>query len=200
MDWTRIQKEQREWAERNFGPRNVQDPLMGLIEETGELAHALLKRRQNIRGEEAEHIAAARDAVGDVTIYLLDYCTARDLAVGPVVDAAYARNPYRERALRGDGRMTEFDALCHLSYAIGVEAERSMRHGATLYETDGMGLPGIHTEDERRTTDVANIFGGLMDVCCVLGWNFEQVVLETWLEVQKRDWRRDPSKGVSADA
>jgi NTP pyrophosphatase (non-canonical NTP hydrolase) len=50
------------------------DPLIGLVEEVGELAHAHLKQKQKIRGTYKEHQAAKIDAIGDIMIYLADYC------------------------------------------------------------------------------------------------------------------------------
>ena len=70
-----IAEEHRKWAEYNFGKnRAYEDPLMGIVEEVGELHHALLKQRQGIRGEYIEHLLEVRDAVGDITLYLMDFC------------------------------------------------------------------------------------------------------------------------------
>ena len=63
-----------EWGEANFGattPENVSDPALGFLEEIGELTHAILKKKQGIRGTPEEHNAAARDALGDMGIFLL---------------------------------------------------------------------------------------------------------------------------------
>lgn len=49
-------------------------PLLGVSEEVGELCHAHLKAEQKIRGEELKHIEDKIDAIGDIIIYLLDYC------------------------------------------------------------------------------------------------------------------------------
>lgn len=70
-----IAEEHKQWAEKNFGTnRPYQDPLMGLVEEVGELHHALLKQRQGIRGEYLKHLLEVCDAVGDITLYLMDFC------------------------------------------------------------------------------------------------------------------------------
>ena len=70
------QREQVEWVKHNFGERPSWQPLLGAVEELGELAHAHLKQEQGIRLHE-DHEANAKDAVADVTIYLLDYCSSR---------------------------------------------------------------------------------------------------------------------------
>lgn len=77
LNLAELQKENRVWAERNFGCVPWWQPLMGLSEELGELNHALLKQEQGIRGNWGEHEAKAQDAVGDMVIYLLDLCNKR---------------------------------------------------------------------------------------------------------------------------
>lgn len=69
-----LQTAQSVWVAHNFPNENPHSPLLGLTEEVGELAHAHLKREQKIRGTEAEHQAAAADAIGDIVIYLASYC------------------------------------------------------------------------------------------------------------------------------
>lgn len=68
-----LQKEIKEWADKNFGDRFCHQPLLGAVEEIGELAHAHLKEEQNIRMNE-NHVENKMDAIGDVVIYLIDYC------------------------------------------------------------------------------------------------------------------------------
>lgn len=69
-----IQEEQKIWAEKNFPNNPSYAPLLGVVEEVGELSHAYLKRLQNIRGTEDEHIAKMKDAIGDITIFLINFC------------------------------------------------------------------------------------------------------------------------------
>jgi NTP pyrophosphatase (non-canonical NTP hydrolase) len=69
-----MQREQSEWTAHNFPNKKPHHPLIGAMEELGELAHAHLKAEQGIRGTPEEHHAAKEDAIADVIIYLLDYC------------------------------------------------------------------------------------------------------------------------------
>lgn len=71
-----LQKQQAPWVEHNFPGREAYYPLLGAVEELGELAHSHLKMIQGIRGTKEEHLAKAKDAVADVVIFLSDYCTA----------------------------------------------------------------------------------------------------------------------------
>ena len=75
LTFKQLQQEQKEWADRNFPNSKNYHPLLGVVEEVGELSHSHLKREQGIRGTEEEHIEEARDAIGDIVIYLSDYCS-----------------------------------------------------------------------------------------------------------------------------
>ena len=70
-----VQSELKDWVEYNFGGRPTYHPLLGVVEEVGELSHAFLKMEQGIRVEE-NHEENIRDAIGDILIYLLDFCNA----------------------------------------------------------------------------------------------------------------------------
>lgn len=70
----KIQEEQAAWAKHNFGEQIANNQFLGVVEEVGELSHALLKRTQGIRVNE-DHDANVKDAVGDIIIYLANLCT-----------------------------------------------------------------------------------------------------------------------------
>lgn len=78
MNLEQMQIDHEKWALKNFGRAfTAHTQFLGMVEELGELAHAVLKGRQGIRGTPEEHEAAAKDAVGDLLIFLMGYCTAR---------------------------------------------------------------------------------------------------------------------------
>jgi NTP pyrophosphatase (non-canonical NTP hydrolase) len=88
-EWSlaQMQEEQRPWVKHNFNPQSCDVcgrsddhyPFLGLVEELGELAHAVLKAAQKIRGSEEKHREEAEDAVGDLVIYLADFCSRHDI-------------------------------------------------------------------------------------------------------------------------
>lgn len=56
-----------------------QTPLLmalGVCEEAGEVAHAMLKREQGVRGYDDDEYfhAQLRDAIGDTGVYLMELC------------------------------------------------------------------------------------------------------------------------------
>lgn len=73
-----LQEEQAPWSKKNFGDRPSWQPLLGLVEEVGELDEAL----------EAKDEAEIRDAIADITIYMADFCT----ALGFDLEALHARS------------------------------------------------------------------------------------------------------------
>lgn len=109
-DLRRLEQEVGEWAEENFGDRDQirrsinergkrRKPgadigalfcTLGVNEEAGELTHSVLKQAQGIReddpgvGREAE-----MDAVGDIIVYLADFCYRRGYDLGECVESAW---------------------------------------------------------------------------------------------------------------
>lgn len=90
IDIQQIQQEQKAWSERNFGGKHGTGyrPLLGVMEEVGELAHAHLKAEQGIRTNQ-DHEAARVDAVGDILIYLLDYCNGFNIDMGECLEMTW---------------------------------------------------------------------------------------------------------------
>ena len=65
------QNELNNWQKRNFGVSQVEDMVLGMAEEVGELAHLVLKRKQGIReasrgGDFKDEIA---DAFADAVVF-----------------------------------------------------------------------------------------------------------------------------------
>lgn len=73
-----LQEESLEWTNRNFPVSKPHRPLLGVIEEVGELSHAHLKMEQGIRENEG-HFEKKVDAIGDIVIFLADYCNRNDI-------------------------------------------------------------------------------------------------------------------------
>lgn len=80
-----FQKELHKWKMQNFADSTGRDQFLGVVEEVGELSHALLKMKQGIRGSEEQHIAEAKDAVGDILIYMFNMCSEFGWDVGPIL-------------------------------------------------------------------------------------------------------------------
>lgn len=75
----RLQAEVYVWSLKNFPDKKQYQPLLGVAEEVGELCHAHLKTEQGIRGDAKKHYDDSVDAVGDIIIYLADYCAQNNI-------------------------------------------------------------------------------------------------------------------------
>lgn len=92
-----FQREQAEWLARQpFAAGPSWHPLLGVVEEVGELSHAYLKRAQGIRGDDQTHEAKAKDAVGDVLIYLADFCSRMDFDLQQILDETWGAVKQRD--------------------------------------------------------------------------------------------------------
>lgn len=91
MNLAYLQSERRKWAQKNFPHATAEDHLIGAMEELGELAHANLKGRMKVRAgvNDGELVAAERDAIGDIIIYLTGYCTDRGFSIAECVERAW---------------------------------------------------------------------------------------------------------------
>jgi NTP pyrophosphatase (non-canonical NTP hydrolase) len=76
MNLEQLQKEGWDWVKHNFPNGKPYQPLLGVAEEVGELCHAHLKMEQGIRNSYSED---KEDAVGDIIIYLADYCNRNNI-------------------------------------------------------------------------------------------------------------------------
>lgn len=70
-----MQQDRNAWVAYNFPDTPKDDSFYGMVEELGELAHHMLKRRQSIRGDGVDHEAEIRDACADLFIFMLGIAT-----------------------------------------------------------------------------------------------------------------------------
>lgn len=107
LTFEQLQNEVAEWANRNFGNKEKIDlnkdgtrpawhPLLGVSEEAGELCHAYLKMQQKIRGGTEVHIDEARDAVGDIMIYLADFCALMGFDMQEIIEDTWGQVQKRD--------------------------------------------------------------------------------------------------------
>ena len=90
MDLAALQDQHAVWVNKNFPNQNPLDGFLGVVEEVGEMSHAILKRSQGIRGDEEMHDAAIEDAIGDIVIFLASYCNTNRISLDRCVSKAWA--------------------------------------------------------------------------------------------------------------
>lgn len=77
MDLSTLQEELHEWRMRNFPDCTASQQFMGMVEEMGEIAHAILKHEQGIRTMDNfnQTSIAIKDGVADLTIFMMGLCS-----------------------------------------------------------------------------------------------------------------------------
>lgn len=80
-DLNAIQDELALWHARNFPNSSPENMLIGTMEELGELAHANLKSRE--LGKDLT--AKERDAIGDIVVFLMEYCNMREFCMADII-------------------------------------------------------------------------------------------------------------------
>lgn len=96
MNFRQLQLEHRGWIAYNFPSRESYYHLLGAVEELGELAHAHLKGLEQVRGTAQEHEAKAKDAIGDVIIFLAGYCSDRGFDLQEIVETTWQEVKMRD--------------------------------------------------------------------------------------------------------
>ena len=81
---TEVQSEHKDWHKHNFSEVPFWMPVFGMIEELGELAHALLKQVQGVRTNE-DHDENIKDAIGDLLIFTIGLSNSLDLDLRSVL-------------------------------------------------------------------------------------------------------------------
>lgn len=109
LTFGRLQKQAAEWADRQYLSGIPHQSLLGVVEEHGELAeallgqmlvgkvaHAQLKTEDGIRGSAEEHAANAQDAIGDLTVFLSRFCERRGWDYQQIVEQTWAKVSQRD--------------------------------------------------------------------------------------------------------
>jgi NTP pyrophosphatase (non-canonical NTP hydrolase) len=125
-----LQEESQRWREHSF-PAEHRTPelqVLGVSEECGELAHAVLKMKQGIRGTDEDHLFEAADAVGDIVIYLAGVCSSLGLDLHACVSAAWWQVASRDWSVnKQDGRDESVAQATERSEAQPIKPVRRVR-------------------------------------------------------------------------
>lgn len=84
-----LQADHKKWLDHNFPNQDPLDGFLGIVEEVGEIAHSILKRKQGIRGTDAEHTEAIKDGLGDVFIFMMSYCNSNHLDLAEIIEQTW---------------------------------------------------------------------------------------------------------------
>lgn len=182
--WKRLQDEVGRWAQKNFPGAPAHHPVLGLIEELGELAHAHLKTAQGIRGSAEEHALAAKDAIADSVIYFMDVCARYGLVAEEVLRSKTPEEFQATFSIPPPRRQEIFYASKHLA-AMADVLERSELEGRQVL-----------TLRSSAKISALSYMSGLAAYCTQRGWSLQNIVDETWLKVRQRDWTKNKADGL----
>lgn len=90
MDFKTLQKEQKEWSDRNFKTHKVDHAFKGIIEEIGEMSHAMLKQEQGIRGTILYHEDKMQDAWADILIYMMEFANNKGWDADGIIELVWS--------------------------------------------------------------------------------------------------------------
>jgi hypothetical protein len=183
--WQSYQARRNKWVAHNFPNDNPKDEalasLMGIIEEVGELAHAHLKQRQNIRGNPAKHVADAKDAVGDATVYLWGVTAATKATFDKYFWECVSSHKARHRKDLTVGSDTDASILGIGGAANSVKMlVEAFCRGDTAWSSEYV---------------TSKLVAELWVYCEQRGWDYNDIVEKTWNHVEPRDWIRWPKSG-----
>lgn len=178
------------WAKNNF---TYMDKIgYGMVEELGEYCHEILKSKQQIRRhalkggvKDKDKAAVAfqqkhrdfaldanlKDCLADGMIFTLHWTETMETFISFEETEAYVRNfqDYNEN-----------DAIAMLLQCL------SCIFRLAAEEHDPNVLP--RTEAQRT-------FNNFALIAKVRGWNWFEILCDTWTEVRKRDWQKYPTDG-----
>lgn len=161
--FSEIQIEVGEWSSNNFPGQPDVNPLLGSIEEVGELAECI-----NFESTPSE---SELDAVGDILVYLADFCSIRGL------------DYQKSYEMSQNVELDTSDFFQEWSIAIG-RLNRSVlkqRQGIRL-EEDRVG-----TEAEQKA--LAKILSAIENLANERGYSIEEAIKFAWYdEVSDREW------------
>jgi NTP pyrophosphatase (non-canonical NTP hydrolase) len=171
-----IQADQIEWSIRNFGQQPPHRPMLGIIEELCELEEAQL-------GDADETTEAnVLDAVGDVAIYMLDYCGKRGWSMQELWNAR-ACPEWLDNFVMGD----ENDGSPYFAPFI-----RRLAHSQLKGEQNIRGGTGKH--DGLLKATLSSVLWTLEGICeAYYKRDFLRVLEDVWLKVRQRDWVNNPN-------
>lgn len=179
---SKLQEEQALWSARNFGDQSSEMALLGLVEEVGELAHAVLKREQGIRTNEKLD-AKLKDAIGDIVIYAADYATRENISLVRSFETLAHMQDMMNFRDDADTKALVFTISLSVGRLCKYHSSRKTLNKDQLI-TIKSGYLGALLVQLKRLTEHEKL-------------QFNKVVKDTWAIVQKRDWKKYKKTGTA---
>ncbi len=173
FDPEQFQGEVMVWNLKNFDKHDPTQPLIGIVEEIGELFEAFDEQDKD----------GAQDACGDIMVFLAYYCGMNGLQLMQCVSKHQAPSSWRA--------MSATSVLEQLPKTLGHLAHAHLKMSQ-----------GIRNNEDHNNTKM-NSVGAIVALLKVLmeyqSDDLTDVVGRIWGEVKMRDWKRWPKTGVDPD-
>ena len=181
VNLVKMQDEQIAWSLRNFGQQPPHRPMLGIVEELCELEEALLMGEDHIGGVE-EYKKDVLDAVGDVGIYMLDYCGKRGWSMDALWQARACPEWLEDFTIgeAGDGFPYFAPFIRRLAHS-QLKGEQNIRGGQSKH-------------DEVLKSTLSSVLWALEAISAeIVQRDFLSVIDEVWSKVRQRDWVANPN-------
>lgn len=186
--WTRLQSEVGRWVQKNFPESPAHHQIWGLVEELGELTHAMLKSQQGIRGDAEKHTAAGKDAVADSIIFFMSACTLHNWTAQEVLRSATPEE-FQATFSIPPKRSAFAHTIFHLAHLVTQLEDAAS--APTALECDA------YTSGAQRSALL--YVSGLAATCTKMGWSLQDIIEDVWPNVRQRDWTKNKVDGVAVD-
>lgn len=163
-----LQYEQKEWSDKNFGKdQPSHQPLLGIIEEVGELNMALA----------TSNVPEIKDAIADAIIFASGYCSSRGWSLQMVANT-------KLESLPGDPGMSPIvNVMMALQQMTGVLAHHHLKHEQGIRESS-------ITHEVKAKNAMTHILILLASMATLTGNEVFQILDEVWSTVKLRDWSK----------
>lgn len=183
-----LQEEQKPWVLHNFGEGQPYQPLLGLVEEIGELSGAVDQMEGCINDTDwSDASEETKDAIADIVVYMCDYASRIGVDMGDIEsDLRAPRTHNVSPSSLEDGQGWED---IHVTILMMLQCIGSISHHHLKSE---QGIRG--TKEEHRADIVSTLKLLLHEITTLsnmLEIDFLDTVAQVWAEVKKRDWKKN---------
>mgnify|MGYP007071573244 CR=1 FL=1 len=182
---THIRCEHKEWTEHNFPGQLSHQPLLGIIEEIGELLEAINSKYSETESFDNDDI---KDAIADIFIFCVGYIN--------VCCKNFSINPKTLESMIIDIQKSEYEV-----YVIGLIAKMARQHLKMeqrircgiddFVSQNNEEIKSLITEVMLYTVFCYYYFIGNQDMSGYL-----KNIIDVWDKVKARDWKKFPYNGV----
>jgi len=172
--FSRLVPEVYEWSHSNFGEQPSYRPLLGLVEEFGELLEALAHNDR----------AKIEDAIGDIAVFSMDYAAREKLDMLALDDLEYLGSQVAMNAVLNGPKDIVVEAMKYLG---------KINH-AHLKSEQKIRVSEDHAKNKQfYLHKVTQAMYALSDM---MGSDYAGIVNGTWAEVSKRQWKKNAVNGA----